>query len=251
MTYDPGVPKFACEALITAEDVTNAAESCPIDPAIDPVEEWIDAASDIVYTLSGGLVFGRCTRTARPVFKGSDVCHFPPRSAYVPWPQQADVMFDGRTPLHLRGPIVGVPVVRIDGATLAPSNYAVVDDEYLIRRDGKTWPTYNDLTKPDTQVGTWAVQWTFGWEADSLAKQATIEIVLELAKQEGVLRRWAFPPGVVAANIQGVSAVIEEAASESTMPATRRFMGFWSPTSAVFSPEIDDAYRLVSVSYPA
>lgn len=245
------MPKYACEALVTVDDVINAPGACPIDPDVDPVDDWIDAASDVVYMLSGGLVFGRCTRTVRPVFRGLDLCRFPPRHSYAPWPQFNDVMFDGHMPLRLRGPIIGTPVVRIDGATLAASSYAVVNDEYLIRRDGKTWPMTNDLTKPDTQVGTWAVQFTFGSIPDALATQATVEIVLELAKQDGILHRWAFPPGAVAANVQGVSVVLEDQASENSMPATRRLMGSYATTSAVFSPEIDDSYRLVSVAYPA
>src|SRR5690606_11125137 len=60
------VPRLACEAFATFEEYLEApcARSFT-DSDQDFIEGLLDDDSDLLYTLSGGKVTGRCTRTVR------------------------------------------------------------------------------------------------------------------------------------------------------------------------------------------
>jgi hypothetical protein len=59
-------------------------------------------------------------------------------------------------------PVIEILSVKIDGATINPNQYVVIKDGLLVRRDGKPWPSYNNLLLDDTQVGTWSVAVKYG-----------------------------------------------------------------------------------------
>lgn len=64
--------------------------------------------------------------------------------------------------LRLYGPVQNVESVIIDGVELDPAAYRVDYRTLLIRQDGEPWPSEQDLLKPLTETGTWAVTYTRG-----------------------------------------------------------------------------------------
>src|SRR6478735_11762564 len=70
------------------------------------------------------------------------------------------------------GGIVGpIDEVRIDGEVLLESEYAVLDT-YLVRTDGQPWPRAQDMTQPDTEVGTWSITYLPAHPVDELGEYA-------------------------------------------------------------------------------
>lgn len=237
---------WACAPFVEPEDVLAADCGCPME-ATDPIAEWIDMATDVLYHLSDGYVTGVCTRLVRPVTAVVDC--LPPTLG--PWA----ACCDPGPQLVLRGPDAVVNHLWIDGVELDPSEWALVDGERLIRRTG-AWPTRNDIRQPHTEAGTWAIDVSFGWAPDYITRAATIEMTCELAKYAGIGSGIEFPPGVVSANVQGVSVTIEDVAQaiaegRELMPKVDRFLSMYGgrrQQASVFSPETD-TYRLVEVSF--
>jgi hypothetical protein len=239
--------RYACSAFATADDFDLTDCGCSVEDG-DDVQGWLDAASDILYYLSDGYVTGLCTRIVRPVTHvGVDDC-LP--TTIGPWAYQ-----ESGPHLMLRGPNPGVDWVKINGAEIDPSEYALVDDMWLVRRSG-SWPTRNDVRLDLDQTGTWGMQVTFGETADMITAAAGAEMACEMARAALGLGSEVFAPGVVTANVQGATVAIEDAAAavaegRELLPKTARFISMYGgrgDSAVVFSPEID-TYRLVSVAY--
>lgn len=237
---------WACSAFVDEESVRDSPCACPFEDA-DPIQDWIDMASDTLYYLSDGYFTGTCTRIVRPVTGVADCLPL----TVGPWA----VCCDDGPKLMLRTPNATVGWVKIDGVTLDPSEYALVDGSWLIRRSG-SWPTRNDIRLPDTEVGTWSMEVSWGTLPDLVTSQAAIELVCEFAKGAGVGASEVFPPGVVAANVQGVSVSIEDVAQavaegRELLPKVARFLSMYGErgqSAHVFTPE-NEAYRLVEVAF--
>lgn len=238
--------QFACSPFITAEEFLDSACACALDPEIDEalIEELIDQATDMLYILSGGRIFGRCSKTVYPM--GDEDC-WTPVLRERPWWTQG---------IRLRGPNPTVTEIIIDGEILAESEYAVViyNGEYILRRINESWPSSNDPFGT-TSAHTWTIEFEFGLAADKLTKMATTELACELItfSLTGVSK---LPNGVTAVNIQGVSATLRdraEALKENSdfIPAVARFLGVYAPNgrnvSGVWSPELDSEYSLIEV----
>lgn len=82
----------------------------------------------------------------------------------------------------LPGPVASVSEVKIDGVALTPIENHVMLYDYrrLIRVDGELWPLCNDLTLPDTEVGTWSITMSIGTEVPRLGQLALGELMMEL-----------------------------------------------------------------------
>jgi hypothetical protein len=52
----------------------------------------------------------------------------------------------------------------------------------LVRVDGESWPRCNDLTKADTEVGTWSVTFTVGQPVPEGGKWAVGELACQLLR---------------------------------------------------------------------
>lgn len=237
------MPTLACEPFATLEDVLSAPCACNLTEEDHGalIEEYIDEASDFLFVASGGRVAGRCTRTVWPVTDTYGCARWD--SAYP----GAQPFFDA---IPLAGPNTEVLKVTIDGVILNPSEYRLYNGNMLIRRSG-SWPTSNDLTKDDTDVGTFTVQERFGEAPSRLVSDATVELVCQMIREPNALSRLR---GVTSANIQGVS-VATDAAEGEGLPAVARFLDRYAPrgvaVSAVWSPESDNGWRLISVSGPS
>lgn len=72
------------------------------------------------------------------------------------------------TSIILPGPIGTIDEVKVDGQTIVKGvHYRVDDNSELVRLSGPEWPTCQDMTLADTEVGTISVTYTQGlaWDA--------------------------------------------------------------------------------------
>lgn len=84
--------------------------------------------------------------------------------------------------VKLPAPIHAVTEVKVDGAVLATTAYHVDNGRLLVRTDGSTWPTSNNLALADTQVGTWSVTAQYGETVPTSAAIAVGELACEFIK---------------------------------------------------------------------
>ena len=65
---------YACEAACTGKRSNSSTCACDLDDLPWSIDVLIDAATDALFLLSGGLVSGRCTTTVRPCSTGGCTC---------------------------------------------------------------------------------------------------------------------------------------------------------------------------------
>lgn len=156
-------------------------------------------AGDALWALSGRQ-FGLTTVTLRPARWYRRDTPFPdawiamPGSMQPPlgantygstwWGWDTGEIFSGSgctsaDEVYLPAPVNAVSQVKVDGVVLATTAYRVDNNRILIRIDGNTWPTFNDLRLDDTRVGTWSVQAKFGQNIPSGAELAVGELACE------------------------------------------------------------------------
>jgi hypothetical protein len=82
----------------------------------------------------------------------------------------------------LPAPVNEIIEVKVDGAPLVTGAYRVDDNRMLVRVDGESWPHCNDLTKADTEVGTWSVTFTVGQPVPEGGKWAVGELACQLIR---------------------------------------------------------------------
>lgn len=244
---------FACEPFVDVDDVL-AREGCTLDTGEDGVTELIlnaiDAASDMLYVLSGGKVAGECTKTFRPFRDGNGAC-WPAPGYSSPWYSSGEV--DG---IPLTKHLISVEAVIVDGTTLGINDYGLIDNHILFRRDADYWPSSNDLKLDDTKEGTWSIRIKFGPLPDWLAKQATVDMVLALTDDYGNGR--GYLRNARSAQVQGVSVQLESEAGlmvQRGLPMLERFLGTYAPGGSeavgVWAPELDSGWTLVEVEGPS
>lgn len=232
---------IACEPFVAVDEVTCECEG--VEEAV--IESVIDTASDIIAILTEGQVSGRCTDVVRPrrVSGGSSCGCWSPHGCGC-----SDL-----TGITLRGPNPTITGIRIDGAAFTA--YKVIDGQLLVRSDGRRWPECQDITRPATEVDTFEITYVYGVEINQLIKDATLEIVCSLLKTQPQKARTTHP-GTRGMSVAGVQITLEQQSMEIQrrafmMPSVIRLMTVYSPggpQSVVYSPEIEDGWRLHRVS---
>ena len=92
----------------------------------------------------------------------------------------------------------------MNGILLDPGSYRVDDGKWLVRTDGDCWPGCQDLSKPDTELGTFSVTYLNAIPVDHLGMYAAGVLACEYAKAcAGVKCR--LPSGVTSITRQGIS----------------------------------------------
>lgn len=236
----------ACEPFALFGDVTCDCEGL----GQLEVEEVLAQATDALVAMTGFRYRGQCTETFRP--RGATGCDC--MSSCAAMCRCGDL--SGFT---LPGPIFvgtdGNPdiVVRIDGVEFF--DWVLVDGTRLMRGDGKSWPSCQDVTIPAGTVGSFTVQVTYGDPPSIIARNAVVEIACLFLKRSPNSQR-NLPANTRSVSSQGLSISLEalerEIKHQSFMlPWTIRFMTIYAPqgrsTTYVYSPELDDGWRLHQV----
>lgn len=181
----------------------------------------VSMATRVLWALSGRR-FGTCTTTLRP-------CR---RDCYDAWPWGwtqwgGDTGF-ASTPFGdwrfwfplscgqclgpcgctsvsevvLPTPVSEIVTVRLDGVAVT-GIYRVDNNRLLVRTDGLPWPTCNDLSKNDTEAGTWSVTASYGEDIPDAARLAMGELACEILKASSG-QECKLPAGIRSVVRQGV-----------------------------------------------
>lgn len=236
--------QHACEPFAVVDDITCDCEGL-LD---DEIEEVINQATDALVAMTGFRYRGVCTETFRPRGPAVGLCGCD--SAY----------YCGCSPL--RGFTLPSPVaqtsggdwdvnVMIDGSPF--TDWVLVDGNFLVRTDGRSWPGCQDLGLADDAVGAFTVEVTHGEPVDLLARNAVVEISCLFLKKNPNSQR-GLPAQTRSVSAQGVTITMETLEAEMKhraylLPWTIRFLTTHAPRGAytdafIYSPELDDGWRL-------
>lgn len=204
------VTKGPCSLWVTAEDVIAECDLESSDTV--KAEQAAQAASELLYELSGEQFTGECEEVVRPCRVGCG-CSFSwngvgpgPGWYWSAWGLLGwGWGYDGAADLCGCGavsqvlipgyPVTGVTEVRINDEVVDPWKYEVRDNMWLVRlsdnddpEDRAFWPACQDMSQPLPEDGTWSVTATFGQAPPMLgqlaAKQLACEIILFLTTGE-------------------------------------------------------------------
>lgn len=109
--------------------------------------------------------------------------------------------------IGLPGPIDSITQVKVDGVVLPSSAYRVDNRRWLVRTDGESWPTCQNLTDDDTEVGTWSVSYLWGTPVPEGGKLAASVLSCEMAKA-ALGRDCSLPQRVQTVTREGVSIAV-------------------------------------------
>ena len=131
-----------CEPWCTWEEVESCtnADFSGIDSA--QRESIIDAASEILFDLRDRIYGGICV-TTRSLCTACRICSW-------------ICSCEPHSGIDLGADVVGVWDVIVDGVTLDPSAYTVVNQRMLVRTDGQSFPRGIDVTDLLAFRATWA-----------------------------------------------------------------------------------------------
>lgn len=187
----------------------------------------VNAATRVLWALSGRR-FGTCQVTLRP-------CR---RECYETWPYGwslwdrsmlggfvysdyrywyplgcggcvGDCSCTALSETVLPSPLNTVVQVKMDGTPMVTGAYRVDNNRLLVRTDGQRWPYCNDLSKDDTQAGTWSVTASYGEDVPSAARFAVGELACEIIKASHG-QDCRLPAGVTSLARQGVNISIPD-----------------------------------------
>lgn len=82
--------------------------------------------------------------------------------------------------VRLPGPVGRIESVTVDGLTVPPTAYQVVDNEWLVRIDGERWPRHQDMYATPDELHTFAVTYFQGAAPDELDAYAAGTLAKEL-----------------------------------------------------------------------
>lgn len=206
MTVGPCVP------WATAADVCSPCDDYAFDSAL--LDQSLDAASEILFQLSGRQFPGECEVTVRPCAQrcGSASSLFWNDS----WGTCSCVSACACSPpsqvMLGAWPIIQIVEVKVDGDVLGPAYWRVDDFSWLVRLpddDGTNpgWPATQRLDLPDTEVDTWSVALVYGRQPpqSGVTAAARLGCELALACQPETVDRCRLPRRVKEITRQGVS----------------------------------------------
>jgi hypothetical protein len=182
-------------------------DECPVD-----FSQYVYAASELLFELSGRLFFGLATKTVRPPCRPGCGCgtqvlsrgHVISTDGW--WGASA---CDPSKVLLSGYPLRAISEVKIDGAVLATTEYGIEYWRWLVRKNSGVWPSCQDLSVDDTEDGTWSVTYQYGQDPPLSGQLAATELGCELYKACSG-GECAMPTGVTRIIRQGV--VIEKMA---------------------------------------
>lgn len=194
-------------------------QSCmdiPVDTPPEVIERWRRVAAELLYGLTGQRFGPSCPVTVRPCRKqcadGFGLLtgrFFYQGQGYLSTGQFIPFMRDGQMfnaslcgcsgdchcgpelcEVYLPGPIYDVVSVDIDGDTVAPATYNVLDGQFLVRRSdvaddafgGKCWPSCQDMSLPPGQPGTFTVVYRTGIPLPAMGVAALSQLAAHYIK---------------------------------------------------------------------
>lgn len=176
-----------CSAWTDYDEVL-ARGSFPAGTVDEQVYQAIDAASDMCFQMGGRRWPGVCDATVQVHNSGTGLIPWPeggvvsmrPSHWWGWWaPAGTEASFscaDGRT-LSLPGPVLSISAIRVDGVTLDPAAYTIVDWTEVIRLDGQPWPSWGSMfdTTPHLEI-----DYSYGQAPPQMGRIAAAALAREL-----------------------------------------------------------------------
>lgn len=238
------MPTLACEPFATKDELYETVcdgLTSPTDDAL--VELALADATDTLVKVSGYRYYGVCTHTIRPCRECSTgdwcgCCYLDT----VPLPDD----------------VVSVTQVKIDGAVIAPSTYAIKWGPMgagLVRvatgdRPDR-WPACQKLWRPDTEIDTFSITITTGQAVSLVERMAAIELAISFIRSSPGRSLLAIN-GADRVSGGGVQISRDEAVQGITdniddLPSVGNFRAKWNPFgspvfSAGWSPELEEGW---------
>lgn len=134
--------------------------------------------------------------------------------------------------VELPGPVGEVYEVKVDGEVIDPADYKLYGTALTWIGEGDCpWPTCQDLTKEDTEEGTFSIQYLNSYKVDGLGAYASAILAWEYAQacSGGACR---LPASVIAVSRQGVSYEITPGAFPDGFTGIREvdaYIALWNP----------------------
>jgi hypothetical protein len=147
----------------------------------------------------------------------------------------------------LPSPVTQVEEVKIDGAIVAATDYRVDGDRLVWTGAGECpWPTCQDLTKPDTAIGTFSVTYLNTYPVDAAASYVAGVLAVEYAKACTNPNECRLPSNVSVISRQGITMEINSGAFPDGFTGIREvdsFISLWNPKgmtqgSKVWTPDL-------------
>lgn len=228
-------------------------------------QQVIDTTAFVLWSLSGRR-FGQETGTVRPVQPmppiPTNVRRFGQgRSAFdmEPFgvPALSALMFGPRiTAIRLRGPISEIEQVMVNGEVIPPEAYTTVGADQLLRIDGGGWPAYQSIASPATEIGTFAVTYTWGAPLPPSGQAAAALYACELAKARVGDETCQLPERVTKISREGIDVQFLDPTDFITegrtgIPAVDQWLKAVNPYNQpapadVWSPDLPVNYRVGS-----
>lgn len=199
-----------CSAWTTVEDVV-ACCSAAIGSDTSYAEASVIASSELLYEASGRRYPGICERTVRPCDPIGCACgtQVLSRGHLVSWDGSCWGGLDcGCTPaskVKLAGRVREIVEVKIDGVIVDPADYFVEEGRWLVRRSPDRWPNCQTTSLPDTEEGTFSVDYTYGRTPPVAGQLAAQALACEVVKSCSPDVECALPNGVVRVTRQGIT----------------------------------------------
>lgn len=217
-----------CDDWTSIDLVEADPRVCATEGSGDPTPdfgEYVQRATEAMWVLTGRR-FGVCTATVRPVRRGCG-CACPGSC--------------GDEGIALHSPLVSVNSVTIDGDDFA--DFHVRNARTIHRSDSKAWPSSQDMGKPTTEAGTFAITYTFGVEPPLLVKKATTELAVQYYLLDSESAQCQLPMGTVKATYQGLTVDMQRAMESSNRLISDAVgsypMGAGAPPDAWFTSDWD------------
>lgn len=248
MTLTAAAVQFVTPEQVRDPDLNNCPCINEDEPDDDTLDLIIDEASNTITIVSGFTITGRRQILARPCRNEIEDCC-------------ACCGLDG-IPLGDRNPVVDM--VKIDGVSIAASNYALHDSligKMLVRLDPahpggrpQHWPSTQRRWLPDTEEHTFSVLYTEGVDSDRiLVRDAALEMVCDMvtfnSKSKGAIRgATSMTMGNVSISLEDRETRVARLLAGELGPATSKMMGILAPggrtPSMVWAPELTGGWDL-------
>lgn len=142
----------------------------------------------------------------------------------------------------LPGPVGDVVEIRIDGVPLLRNAYRVDNGNRLVRQDGMSWPTCQDMSRPTGEPGTFTVEYYRGAAPNEITRYAAGVLATEFYKGCTEGGKCRLPRGTTSVQRRGVSFEMETDFMDS--------LASWpeiAPVVAMFNPNrLKSAPRVLS-----
>jgi hypothetical protein len=215
-----GITVGPCNAWATG-DAVAACCSAIIGTDSSVFDNAIDQASQLLFSLTGRKFNGSCSKTVRPCRSGCGCFPFQTlmyagggsRPLWFPgmygggwqWSSGSECGCGCIDKVKLSGyPIREITGVMVDGVLLDPSAYRL-EGRYLIATSGHSFPACQDLSKADTEAGTWSITYTYGADPPFTGVAAATELACEIYKACSGDGECALPEGVTRVIRQGIT----------------------------------------------